>query len=159
MTVTELLAELARRGVHVSSDGDDLTVRAPKGALTPSLRAELADHKAEILARLRQGSTEDRWTRTKSEISGVEAAANLRDIAIVGMAGRFPGANNLDEFWRNLRDGVESISFFSDEELEASGIPPELRQDSRYVKAAPILPHDAGLFDAAFFGFTPREAE
>ena len=41
-------------------------------------------------------------------------------IAIIGMSGRFPGANNIDEFWRNLRDGKEAIKFFSDEELEVS---------------------------------------
>ena len=44
-------------------------------------------------------------------------------IAIVGMAGRFPGARDLGHFWRNLRDGVESITRFSDEELAASGVP------------------------------------
>src|SRR5438105_4830173 len=48
------------------------------------------------------------------------------EVAVVGMAGRFPGAAGLDELWRNLRDGVESISFFTDEELQRSGIPPEL---------------------------------
>ena len=44
------------------------------------------------------------------------------EIAIVGMAGRFPGARNIDAFWNNLRDGVESVTFFSDEQLQASGI-------------------------------------
>ncbi|HYP30131.1 MAG TPA: SDR family NAD(P)-dependent oxidoreductase [Blastocatellia bacterium] len=79
-------------------------------------------------------------------------------IAIIGMSGRFPGAKNLKEFWRNLRDGVESVSFFSDEELRASGVPPELLANPNYVKARPVL-EDADLFDASFFGFNPREAE
>jgi acyl transferase domain-containing protein/acyl carrier protein len=79
-------------------------------------------------------------------------------IAIVGMAGRFPGARTLRQFWENLRDGVESISFFSDEELLASGVDPELLRDESYVKAKAIL-DDVEGFDAAFFGFTPREAE
>jgi acyl transferase domain-containing protein len=45
------------------------------------------------------------------------------EIAVIGMAGRFPGAKNIDEFWNNLKNGIESISFFSDEELEVSGVP------------------------------------
>src|SRR5712691_95470 len=74
------------------------------------------------------------------------------------MAGRFPGARDLDEFWRNLRDGVESIAFFSGEELEAEGTPTSLWRDSRYVKARGVL-EGAELFDASFFGYNPREAE
>lgn len=79
-------------------------------------------------------------------------------IAIIGMSGRFPGARNTAEFWQNLRDGVESIQFFSDEEMIANGVDPAVMGRSDYVKAAgPIEGVD--LFDAAFFGFTPREAE
>jgi acyl transferase domain-containing protein len=80
------------------------------------------------------------------------------DIAIIGMAGRFPGARNVEEFWRNLRDGVESISFFSDEELLQRGVEPALLSDADYVKAGAVI-EDAELFDASFFNFTPREAE
>ena len=80
------------------------------------------------------------------------------DIAIIAMNGRFPGADNLAAFWKNLVDGVESVSFFSDEELLASGVNPQTLSDSRYVKARPILV-GADLFDARFFGFSPREAE
>ena len=79
-------------------------------------------------------------------------------IAIIGMSGRFPGAADLDAFWRNLRDGVESISFFSDEELHAAGVSPALIAHPQYVKAKAIM-DDVELFDAAFFGYTPREAE
>jgi acyl transferase domain-containing protein/acyl carrier protein len=79
-------------------------------------------------------------------------------IAIIGMSGRFPGARNLDEFWRNLRDGVESVSFFSDEQLKAAGIDPAVRRDPAYVGAGGVL-DDIDLFDASFFGFNPREAE
>jgi len=61
------------------------------------------------------------------------------EIAIIGMAGRFPGARNVDEFWRNLRDGVESISFFTDQELESSGIDPVLLSKPNYVKAKGVL--------------------
>ncbi|HVG20572.1 MAG TPA: SDR family NAD(P)-dependent oxidoreductase [Blastocatellia bacterium] len=80
------------------------------------------------------------------------------EIAIIGMAGRFPKAKNLDEFWRNLCDGAESISFFSSEELLASGVDPALIDNPNYVKARGIL-EDIDRFDAHFFGFSPREAE
>jgi acyl transferase domain-containing protein len=79
------------------------------------------------------------------------------EIAIIGMAARFPGAPNLEAFWNNLRDNVESITFFTDEQLLASGVDPEVLSDARYVKAGPIL-EGVELFDAAFFGFTPRAA-
>lgn len=79
-------------------------------------------------------------------------------VALIGMAGRFPGARNIDEFWRNIRDGVSSITFFSDEELAAEGITPDLLANPLYVKAGAVL-DDVELFDASFFGFTPREAE
>ncbi|MBD2410515.1 polyketide synthase [Nostoc calcicola FACHB-389] len=80
------------------------------------------------------------------------------EIAIIGINGRFPGANNVDQFWENLRDGVESISRFTDEELLAAGVEPSLLNDPNYVKAGSII-EGIELFDAAFFGYTPREAE
>ncbi len=80
------------------------------------------------------------------------------EIAIIGMSGRFPGARNLDEFWRNLRDGVESLRLLSAEELATRSIDPALLNDSRYVKAAAVL-EDSDLFDANFFGMSHREAE
>jgi phthiocerol/phenolphthiocerol synthesis type-I polyketide synthase E len=86
-----------------------------------------------------------------------DAPPPLEGIAIVGMAGRFPGAPDLAAFWRNLCAGVESISFFADEELLAAGIPPAVLAQPGYVKAAPLLA-EADLFDAAFFGISPREA-
>src|SRR4051812_12911500 len=79
-------------------------------------------------------------------------------IAVVGMAGRFPGAADLDEFWRNLRAGVESITVWTREELAAAGVDPALLAAPRYVPAAGALA-DPDRFDAAFFGFSPREAE
>jgi len=79
------------------------------------------------------------------------------DIAIIGLACRFPGARNIDQFWRNLRDGVESISFFSDQELIAEGVDPAMLRMPNYVKAGAIL-EDEDLFDASFFGVHPAEA-
>jgi acyl transferase domain-containing protein/acyl carrier protein len=80
------------------------------------------------------------------------------EVAIIGLSGRFPGAKNIHEFWQNLQNGVESISFFSDAELQASGIKSEVLNHPNYVKAGSVL-EDIDLFDAAFFGFNPREAE
>jgi len=79
------------------------------------------------------------------------------DIAIVGMAGRFPGADDVEAFWRNVRDGVESVNFFTDEELLARGVSREKLDDPHYIKAGAELP-GVDLFDASFFGYTPREA-
>jgi acyl transferase domain-containing protein/thioesterase domain-containing protein/acyl carrier protein/protein-L-isoaspartate O-methyltransferase len=84
---------------------------------------------------------------------------NEESIAIIGMSGRFPGAKNIDEFWQNLKNGVESIAFFSDQELLASGIDPTLLKGANYVKAKGVLINDIAEFDAAFFGFSPKEAE
>ncbi|PYK12538.1 MAG: polyketide synthase, partial [Verrucomicrobia bacterium] len=74
------------------------------------------------------------------------------------MSGRFPGAPDLETFWRNVRDGNETIVHFSENELLAAGIPETVLKDQRYVKAWGVL-EDIDLFDAAFFGFSPREAK
>lgn len=78
-------------------------------------------------------------------------------IAVVGMAGRFPGAGGIEEYWQNLCAGVESISFFSDEELIESGVPPSDLENPRYVRAAGVV-DGIELFDARFFGYNPFEA-
>jgi acyl transferase domain-containing protein len=80
------------------------------------------------------------------------------EIAIVGMAGRFPGAPTLERFWQNLAGGVESISFFADAELESSPLLPMPLDAPNLVKAGGVL-DDVESFDAARFGFSPREAE
>lgn len=80
------------------------------------------------------------------------------DVAIIGMAGRFPGARDADELWRNLRDGVESVHFLSDEELLAAGVDAATLSDPRYVKAAAVL-DGVELFDAEFFQLSPLEAK
>ncbi|HLF24978.1 MAG TPA: SDR family NAD(P)-dependent oxidoreductase [Anaerolineae bacterium] len=91
-------------------------------------------------------------------MSDTEARVLTDGIAVIGLAGRFPDARNVDEFWQNLVAGKESISFFSDEELLASGIDPVLLKDSNYVRARGVL-GDADRFDAAFFGLSPKVAE
>jgi acyl transferase domain-containing protein/D-arabinose 1-dehydrogenase-like Zn-dependent alcohol dehydrogenase/2-polyprenyl-3-methyl-5-hydroxy-6-metoxy-1,4-benzoquinol methylase len=79
-------------------------------------------------------------------------------VALIGMSGRFPGASDICGFWRNLCDGVESISTFSESELRAAGVAPERFRDPNYVARAGVL---TGIeqFDAEFFRFTAREAE
>jgi acyl transferase domain-containing protein len=79
------------------------------------------------------------------------------EVAVIGMAGRFPGSATVEELWRDLRAGVESITRFSDEELAASGVAAELRRDPRYVPAAAVL-DDVDLFDPELFGYAPGEA-
>ncbi|WP_072620081.1 type I polyketide synthase [Spirulina major] len=78
-------------------------------------------------------------------------------IAIIGMAGRFPGANTVDELWQNVRDGLETITFFSDDELRAAGVSDHLINDPNYVKASPTLPN-LEKFDAYFFDYSAKEA-
>lgn len=79
-------------------------------------------------------------------------------IAIVGLSCRFPGAKNIDQFWQNLSEGKESISFFTDEQMIASGVDRALLSNPNFVKARGML-EGIDLFDASFFGFNPREAE
>jgi len=80
------------------------------------------------------------------------------DIAVIGLAGKFPGAADVAQFWRNLRDGVEGIRFFSEDELSAAGVSKALLAQPNYVRARGYL-DDAAMFDASFFGMSPREAE
>ena len=91
-------------------------------------------------------------------IAESKALVQPPDIAIIGMACRFPGAKSVDEFWHNLSNGVESITSFSDEELKASGVDPELLNHPEYVRSGALL-DGIELFDATFFGFNAREAE
>ncbi|WP_281560629.1 type I polyketide synthase [Thalassomonas sp. RHCl1] len=82
----------------------------------------------------------------------------LEAAAIVGMALRVPGADSLEQFWQNLRDGVESISFFNDDQLRAAGVPESALSDPDFVKAFGLL-EGADQFDNDFFDILPREAE
>ncbi|MFT3724661.1 MAG: SDR family NAD(P)-dependent oxidoreductase [Hyphomonadaceae bacterium] len=79
------------------------------------------------------------------------------DVAIIGMAARFPGADGVDQFWANIRDGVESIRRLTDEQLQAAGVDAAAINDPDYVKACPVL-DDVDKFDAAFFGLSARDA-
>jgi len=90
-------------------------------------------------------------------MSDVSESTQPGAIAVIGLAGRFPGARNPAALWANVRAGVEAISFFSDEQLRAAGVPSSQLRDPAYVKACGRLA-DIDLFDAAFFGMSPRDA-
>ncbi len=77
-------------------------------------------------------------------------------IAIIGLAGRFPGADDVERFWTNVRNGVSSVTHFSESELE-DAFPPEVRRSPNFVRARPIL-SDVDKFDAEFFGMLPKVA-
>lgn len=79
-------------------------------------------------------------------------------IAIIAMTGRFPGAKNVTQFWENLKNGVESITHFSSDALERSGLENKLKNNPQYVGADGII-DDMDMFDANFFNIPPREAE
>ena len=90
----------------------------------------------------------------------VNGSLTSRDpgVAIVGMSARFPGAGCLEDFWKNLRDGVESISELSDADLDAAGVALQRRLDTRYVRSAAVL-DGIDLFDASFFNMPARDAQ
>ncbi|ABX06598.1 Beta-ketoacyl synthase [Herpetosiphon aurantiacus DSM 785] len=119
------------------------TVRAMSQLLRPETAPDV-DQQALLLQQRRE------QTRQTVQADG---------LAIIGMVGRFPGASSVEELWQNLHNGVESTTHFTDEELVASGVNPLEIRHPDYVKSRPILKDDVSLFDAAFFGYTPREAE
>ena len=82
-----------------------------------------------------------------------------RRIAIIGLSGRFPGARNPEELWQNLVNGVESVSFYTEEELLNAGVSGTDFNSGDYVKTEGALLEAADCFDASFFGFVPTEAE
>ncbi|MFB7908762.1 type I polyketide synthase [Kitasatospora sp. NPDC056076] len=83
---------------------------------------------------------------------------DVEAVAVIGFGCRVPGARDVDTFWHNMREGVESITRFDREELLAAGNDPEAVDDPDQVPASGYLP-DADRFDAAFFGLGPAEAE
>jgi phthiocerol/phenolphthiocerol synthesis type-I polyketide synthase E len=88
----------------------------------------------------------------------VTEMSDREEVAIVGMAGRFPGARNIGEFWENLQQGIESIRPFTLEELKANGVDEQTFKNPDFVNSGAVL-EDADSFDAAFFGMSKHEAE
>ncbi|MEV0232188.1 SDR family NAD(P)-dependent oxidoreductase [Nonomuraea sp. NPDC050786] len=94
-------------------------------------------------------------------MTGVAASTpreSVEPIAVVGMACRLPGARDLDQFWRNLIDGRDCVTFFTADELRSAGVPEADLGNPDYVPAAPEI-EDPDLFDADLFGFSSNEAE
>ncbi|WP_289661659.1 polyketide synthase [Flavobacterium panacagri] len=110
----------------------------------------------ELALTLEKNDSENNTKEDAFKFKNNNEKANSSDIAIIGMAGRFPGSDTIDELWENLRDGKETISLFSKEELDSS-LPESLRNDPLYIGARGIL-SSAKTFDAAFFGLNPQLA-
>ena len=98
---------------------------------------------------------QERARRRKT--AGLPCGESEDAVAVIGMAGRFPGADNIEDFWKNLCGGVETVTFFPRDEL-GPGIEESVLNDPDYVPARGII-NDIDKFDAAFFGIRPREAE
>ncbi|AZO18853.1 amino acid adenylation domain-containing protein [Mesorhizobium sp. M2A.F.Ca.ET.043.05.1.1] len=86
-----------------------------------------------------------------------KAEQNRNAVAIIGMAGRFPGAENVDQFWNNLVDGIESIADLDEQTLRQAGVDPNTFGKPNYVRREAVI-RGVDLFDAAFFGISPKEA-
>jgi len=113
----------------------------------PTVRS-LAEHLASL----------DRPLAPRAPAAIVTAPRGHADVAVVGMAGRFPGADGVEIFWENLCGSIESSRLLSDDELLAAGVPADLIADPRYVRRKPIL-DGTEWFDAELFGMSSREAE
>lgn len=121
----------------------------------------LRDFRDALTQRLGPGATEPSSVPTTSreqQRRATDLGAAATDIAIIGLAGRFPGAPTADLFWQNLRDGVESTRPVTAEDLARQGLDPSLLSNPDYVRLCFHL-EEAECFDAAFFGMTPREVE
>ena len=90
--------------------------------------------------------------------SSDKVSSSANDIAIIGLSGRFPGAETIEDFWQLIKNGEEAITHYSREELEKKGVAQELLDDPNYVYAVGSIP-TADKFDPSFFGFTPKEAD
>jgi phthiocerol/phenolphthiocerol synthesis type-I polyketide synthase E len=93
-----------------------------------------------------------------NHVENLENTDQPDGVAIIGMAGRFPKAKNIDEYWQNLENGIDCISFYENEELIKAGCEPEAIKNLDYVKAKGEV-EEVDMFDASFFGINPREAE
>ena len=87
-----------------------------------------------------------------------EASTIREEVAIIGMAGHFPGAKDISQFWHNLCEGIESIETFTPEQLSASGVDSATLENPAWVNKGAVM-EGADFFDATFFGFSPLEAE
>ena len=147
------LAELHRRLVLALGRDDFTIVDLFRDPTVRSFAARLGEAASTIAPQSVPAATPP---AAQSGIA-VTPAVTREAIAIIGMAGRFPGAGDIDAFWRNLRDGVESIRVFTGDELRAAGVDPAVFQAPGYVPARAAL-DGIENFDAGAFGISPREA-
>jgi len=134
------------------------TVRDLAARLSPTHESTLPAAADSLLRQSRERATRQRAALGLSHDSPSLSDTGSAGVAIIGMAGRFPGAPDIETFYRNLREGTESIRVFSVAELQAAGVDPALYRDPSYVPASGFL-DGVERFDAPFFGFLPREAE
>ena len=158
-TVSAMAAYLADRGALAASPAAGpgtppaaAAVPAPVAAAAPAAPPVVTLPAAPVSASAADSTSPASATSAASPASTADTA-----IAVIGMAGRFPGARDVEEFWEVLREGRETITFFTDEELLAAGVPPEQFNRPDYVRARPVID---GIedFDAEFFGSNALEA-
>ncbi|MET0396779.1 MAG: amino acid adenylation domain-containing protein, partial [Longimicrobiaceae bacterium] len=151
-TLGALAAQVDRRGAEAHRTADTPATSGVPGPARPEeRRAPEPRHHDAPAERAAEIPRHGPAMHSPARPSGGQA------IAIIGMAGRFPGAGDIDEFWRNLRSGARSLRRFTDEELAAAGASPREIRAPGYVPVSGVI-EGAALFDAAFFGLTPREA-
>ena len=100
-------------------------------------------------------STSESNPGTESTTRKEEDIRTGLEIAIIGMACRFPGAPDIHRFWENLKNGIESLSFLSDRELEDAGVPGGLLENPDFVKTRGGALEENEFFDAPVFGYPP----
>lgn len=131
-----------------------IQLRAVKLYQYPTIRA-LAKYLVQLENPLQ--SVQQSIRQSGSTLKAIRSSTDSDGIAIIGMVGRFPGANTVIDLWQNLCAGVESGTRFTIDEIDPS-VDPELRDDPNYVRVKGIV-QGAETFDAEFFGISPREAE
>jgi amino acid adenylation domain-containing protein len=128
------------------------------GNPTPAaLALAIEGGESEVLELSRLPSSHRSVAVAAERLAGTQRGSVHEPIAIIGMAGRFPGASDVETFWRNLREGLDTITRFEPEELDP-WVSKETRDNPRYVRARGVL-EGYDLFDASFFGISAREAE
>lgn len=130
----------------------DIALRAVKLYQYPTIQT-LAQYVDQLMRPQEQAQFQPKVRRQAAD----DRSTDVDSIAIIGMVGRFPGANTVDELWQNLCAEQESITFFEQDDIDSS-VAPELRDHPAYIRAKGIV-EGAENFDAAFFGISPREAE
>jgi len=146
---TSLLATLLHKRINAFF-GQNLSIAVVFEYPTVRLQSKIV--RGESIAALEQHSQPQLPPETVNSDK-----AQSSSVAIIGMTGRFPGAESVEAFWKNLCDGVESITFFDRSDLEPSE-QVIADQNENYVAARPLI-KDPDLFDAEFFGVYPKEAE